>query len=153
MTSEKSMTALCARGKGVVEMPRESEFEKQRDLYENLMDQIADGMDRAELAADRARAAGDVLSKSSADHLQKAANLLQAANEEIDKVRGLQRQARRALERAQAARADHEARALMWQPAPLPRGTFGSTRNETDLERTLFAGVMARRFTPGGHLK
>jgi hypothetical protein len=129
-------------------MPRQSEFEKQMAIYESLRDQIVDAMDRAHLAADRAKSAANVLSKSSSDHhLEKAAGLLDAANEAIAVVESLHRKARLALDRAQAAKADHEARALMWQPEPLPRGTFGSsTRNETDLERTLSAGVMSRRF-------
>jgi hypothetical protein len=129
-------------------MPRETEYEIQRKLFENLMDEIAEGMDRAELAADRARSAGNVLSKSDTAHLEKAAHLLEVANEKIALVKSLQRRARVALEREQAARADHEARALMWQPQPRPRGTFGSTRSdERDLEKTLSAGVLARRFS------
>jgi hypothetical protein len=149
---EDSMMKFCQETvtyKESIAMSRQTEFEKQRELYENLMDQIYDGMDRARLAADRAKAASIVLCKSSdSAHLEKAANLLQTANEEIARVEGLQRQAKRAVERAEAARADHEARALLCQPAPLPRGTFASRiSDETEVEKTLSAGVLSRRFS------
>jgi hypothetical protein len=150
----KTAPAFCgARGKGV-DMPRQTtEFERQMAIYESLRDEIDDAMDHAQHAADRARASAYGLTKlTSSQDLQKVAGLVAKADEEIAKVESLQRRAGRALERARAARDDHMSAAWRCQPAPTPRGTFASAFNgETDIEKTLSAGVLARRFSPEGN--
>jgi hypothetical protein len=144
-------TGFCLAYKKESNMPRQTEFEKQMEIYESLMDEVVDAMDRADIAAGRARTAANVLCKSSSsDHLEKAAGLLAVANEAIARVESLQRKAQRALDRADAARADYQNAALLCQPMPVPRGFLASTsRDESEAQKTLSAGVIARRFTRG----
>jgi len=111
----------------------------------NALKKKAETIEEAEAMKAQIEAANARLEKHGEDQ-EKVSDLIAEAQEELLKLRSLDRQVEIAMERVARAKREYEDNAWRFEPMPLPqRGVQKNGETTVDPNRTLFDSALARR--------